>query len=146
MVGFAEMQGPYYQYLGSMNPHTPYLVMSMSKDYSPRLNFKFVECGLLGWPGVPAFKPGEWPMRVVLKNPSHGKACKGHVGHAWCNLATSWGLPKNNIWRATAREINGLIKLCTEKYQCDVVKASIHKHPTKQIPQVFLIKVRRDKS
>merc|ERR1719188_982368 len=58
VLGFAEMQGPYYQWVNKkLDPKTPYLVMSMGPDYSPKLNFKFVECGLLGWPGNPQLKP-----------------------------------------------------------------------------------------
>lgn len=146
VLGFADMQWPYYQYLGNMNPEAPYLVISMGTEYSPRLNFQFVECGLLGWPGFPMFQPGEWPIRLVLKNAHAGRTCgPDESGHAWCNLATSWGgSPSLNNWRPTAMEVNALIKLCTMKYQCDVVKANLPAPDGKEAPQVFMFKVKRD--
>jgi hypothetical protein len=149
VLGFAEMQWPYYQYLGDMKPDDgkPYLVISMDANiYQPYLNFKFVECGLLGWPGFPLFQPDLWPIRLVLKNPVEGKPCVGaETGHAWCNLATSWGTdPNKNSWRATANEVNALIHLCTKKYKCDVQKAVLVPPPGKQAPQIFQLRVLRD--
>jgi len=145
VLGFAEMQWPYYQHIGTeLETKNPYLVISVNAyNYTEVLNYQFAECGLLGWPNVREFRPGLYPLRVVLKNSYHGLNCLGWTaGHAECNLATSWGHnPAKNNWRNTAKEINELIELCTKKYICDIQKASLTAGRRQgEIPQVFLFR------
>jgi len=144
VIGFAEMQWPYYHYGAWKDPHAPYLVISMSAfSYSERLNFQFVECSLLGWPGYSKFAGPKYPLRVVVKDPRHGLSCNGvDTGHARCNLETSWGFnPHLNSWRNTAKEAGALIELCSTKYRCDIVKVDVEGGEGRPLPQIFLFRV-----
>merc|ERR1719245_302962 len=146
VLGFADMQWPYYQYIPpDLDSDSPYLVISVrAEDYTEPLNYQFAECALLGWPGFDGFAMGMYPLRVILKNNWHGTTCEGvETGHAWCNLITSWGLkPESNNWRNTAKEINELIQLCTYKYRCDIRKAQIdHSLDGGEAPQIWLFRV-----
>jgi len=147
VLGFAEMQWAYYHYNGDLSSTSPYLVISMNPfKYTPLLNFQFVECGLLGWPGFSSFVGGDYPLRLVIKNPTQGQPCTGfETGHAWCNLETSWGAhPEVNNWRPTAMEVNALVQLCKHKYQCDIEKAILASPEGKEVPQVYVFRVLRD--
>lgn len=150
VIGFVEMQWPYYQYLGQDLEHTswPYLVLSMGGGvWSPELNSKFTECALLGWPGLPYLEAGKWPLRVIVKNEHFGHECFGdRAGKGECNLATSWGRPQENFWRPTAMEVNELVQLCTFKYRCEIQKAKLLAPPEKEAPQIFLMRVLRGQS
>lgn len=150
VLGFAEMQGPYYRYLAEdLDTDWPYLVVSINAyNYTEALNYQFVECALLGWPGFDQFISSFYPLRVVLKNAHHGDHCEGgDTGHAWCNLETSWGLdPEHNSWRNTVKEMTALYQLCAFKYRCDIRK--VLPEPSNdtsssdgEVPQVWLFRV-----
>merc|ERR1719510_1335108 len=115
VLGFVDMLWPYYQYNGDLKSASPYLLMSMNgNDYTERLNYEFVECALLGWPGFSGFQISRYPVRVVLKNRRHGKRCLSNESEmAYCNLETSWGPnPRLNNWRFSVKEIAELYQLC----------------------------------
>ncbi|CAK0868773.1 unnamed protein product [Prorocentrum cordatum] len=124
-----------------LNPDGPYLVMSMDV-WTEALNFQFVQCALRGWPGTDSLTPGEWTIRVVLKNGEHGDFCEGaEAAHARCSLRTSWGTdPENVVWRSTMREVNTLIQLCRKRYWCEVRKLDIEPQEGREVPQVWLWK------
>jgi len=150
VLGFAEMQGPYYEYLAEdLDTDWPYLVVSINAyNYTEALNYQFVECALLGWPGFDKFISSFYPLRVVLKNNHHGARCEGgDTGHAWCNLETSWGLdPEHNSWRNTVKEMTALYQLCAFKYRCDIRKvlpdeSNDTTSSVGEVPQVWLFRV-----